>query len=161
MNLSLDADLLPKTHAGGGEADIVYKYQKTDNYPEHDLLLEATLADDSNQRRMESEPVSRHLIRNLMDTGNLNNYAVLVSTYIHPSVLSDFRSRATSEQTLDAIAYFDGIKLLAIDTQVLKNFIVNSFKYKDIFKLLDKAYQSDLSLKEGWYQKEIVEKSQN
>ena len=28
MNLSLDADLLPKTHAGGGMADIVYKYNK-------------------------------------------------------------------------------------------------------------------------------------
>ena len=26
MNLSLEADLLPKTHAGGGEADIVWKY---------------------------------------------------------------------------------------------------------------------------------------
>ena len=27
MNLSLEADLLPKTHAGGGEADIVWKYE--------------------------------------------------------------------------------------------------------------------------------------
>lgn len=33
MNLSLEADLLPKTHAGGGEADIVWKYEKTDWYP--------------------------------------------------------------------------------------------------------------------------------
>ena len=75
---------------------------------------------------MEFEPVSRHLIRNLMDTGNLNNYAVLVSTRIHPSVISDFRSRANTEQTLDDIQYFDGIKVLPIDTGVLKNFIINS-----------------------------------
>ena len=34
MNLSLEADLLPKTHAGGGEADIVWKYEKTCDYPE-------------------------------------------------------------------------------------------------------------------------------
>lgn len=159
MNLSLDADLLPKTHAGGGEADIVYRYEETDDYPAHDLLLEATLADDSTQRRMEFEPVSRHLMRNLTETGNLNNYATLISTYIHPSVLSDFRSRATSDQTLDAITYFDGIKLLALDTQVLKNFINNSFKYKDIYKLLDNAYHSDISLRDGWYKKEIVEKT--
>jgi hypothetical protein len=26
MKLSLDADLLPKTHAAGGGADIVYEY---------------------------------------------------------------------------------------------------------------------------------------
>ena len=27
MNLSLEADLLPRTHAGGGEADIVWEYE--------------------------------------------------------------------------------------------------------------------------------------
>ena len=159
MNLSLDADLLPKTHAGGGEADIVYKYEETSVYPSHELLLEATLADDSNQRRMEFEPVSRHLMRNLMNTNNLNNYAVLVSTKIHPSVISDFRSRAKSEQTLDDITYFEGIKILPIDTQVLKNFIINSKKYKDIYQLLNDAYLSNTSLRDGWYQKEIVQKS--
>ena len=57
MKLSLDADLLPKTHAAGGEADIVYEYSETEYYPEHTLLLEATLADSTNQRRMEMEPV--------------------------------------------------------------------------------------------------------
>lgn len=159
MNLSLDADLLPKTHAGGGEADIVYRYEETSDYPAHELLLEATLADNSTQRRMEFEPVSRHLMRNLMETGNLNNYATLVSTNIHPSVLSDFRSRATTDQTLDAITYFDGIKLLALDTQVIKNFISNSFKYKDIYNLLDNAHHSSISLRDGWYQKEIIEKT--
>lgn len=159
MNLSLDADLLPKTHAGGGEADIVYKYEDTSDFPAHELLLEATLADDSNQRRMEFEPVSRHLIRNLMDTGNLNNYAVLVSTRIHPSVISDFRSRANTEQTLDDIQYFDGIKVLPIDTGVLKNFIINSKKYSEVYQLFTNAYQSNVSLRDGWYQKEIVEKS--
>lgn len=159
MNLSLDADLLPKTHAGGGEADIVYKYEETSAYPAHELLLEATLADDSNQRRMEFEPVSRHLMRNLMQTNNLNNYAVLVSTNIHPSVISDFRSRANSEQTLDNVSYFDGIKILPIDTRVLKNFITSSKKYKDIYKLFNEAYLSNITLRNGWYEKEIIEKS--
>ena len=63
MKLSLDADLLPKTHAAGGEADIVYEYPETEYYPAHSLLIEATLADSTNQRRMEMEPVSRHLGR--------------------------------------------------------------------------------------------------
>lgn len=160
MNLSLDSNLLPKTHAAGGEADIVYKYDETESYPEHELLLEATLAIDTTQRRMEMEPVSRHLTRNLEKTKNLNNYATLVSTYIHPSVISDFRSKAKSEYTLDNINFFDGLKLLVLDTQVLKNFIINSFTYKDIYTLLDNAYNSNMTIKEGWYVKEIVEKSQ-
>lgn len=159
MNLSLDADLLPKTHAGGGEADIVYKYEKCNEYPSHELLLEATLADNSNQRRMEMEPVSRHLMKNLMSTGNLNNYAVLASTFIHPSVVSDFRGKAKTEQTLDNQTYFDGIKLLAIDTKVIKNYIISGKKYKDIYSMLDVAYVSNVSLQEGWYEVEIQEKS--
>lgn len=32
MKLSLDADLLPKTHAAGGEADIVYEYEETEHF---------------------------------------------------------------------------------------------------------------------------------
>ncbi|HEL0628070.1 TPA: AlwI family type II restriction endonuclease, partial [Streptococcus equi subsp. zooepidemicus] len=59
MKLSLEANLLPKTHAAGGYADIIYEYEACTSYPKHSLLLEATLADGSNQRRMEMEPVSR------------------------------------------------------------------------------------------------------
>ena len=61
MKLSLEANLLPKTHAAGGYADIIYEYEACQSYPKHSLLLEATLSDGANQRRMEMEPVSRHL----------------------------------------------------------------------------------------------------
>ena len=93
MKLSLDADLLPKTHAAGGEADIVYEYSETESYPEHTLLLEATLADSTNQRRMEMEPVSRHLGRHLIRTGNLNSYCVFATNYLDINVIADFRGR--------------------------------------------------------------------
>lgn len=76
LKLSLDANLLPITHAAGGEADIVYEYQGCSSYPNHGLLLEATLADGTNQRRMEMEPVSRHLGRYLLRTQNKNSYCV-------------------------------------------------------------------------------------
>ena len=55
MKLSLEANLLPKTHAAGGYADIIYEYEACTSYPKHSLLLEATLADGNNQRRMEME----------------------------------------------------------------------------------------------------------
>lgn len=161
MNLSLDANLLPKSHAAGGEADIVYQYAKTEHYPEHELLLEATLADNTNQRRMEMEPVSRHLLRNLESTKNLKNYAVLVSTTIHPSVVSDFRSRATTEQTLDYKNYYKGIKLLPLETKTIKKFIKSKKTYNDIYQVLDNAYRSTMSMQDGWYQKEIEEKSES
>ncbi|MCM1579196.1 MAG: AlwI family type II restriction endonuclease, partial [Ruminococcus sp.] len=61
MNLSLDVNLLPRTHAGGGMSDIVYKYKACNSYPAHDLLIEYTLMEGTTQRHGEMEPVSRHL----------------------------------------------------------------------------------------------------
>lgn len=63
MKLSLEANLLPKTHIAGDYADyFIYEYKPCTSYPpKHSLLLEITLADGNNQRRMEMEPVSRNL----------------------------------------------------------------------------------------------------
>lgn len=158
MNLSLDANLLPKQHAGGGEADIVYKYRANSNYPQHTLLLEATLADSTAQRRMEMEPVSRHLMRQRENSKNDNDYAILITTYVHPSVVSDFRGRATTEQTMDFINYFDGLKIFALGTDVLKALISKNSKYTEIYRLLDEAHKSKASIRDGWYENEVVQK---
>lgn len=158
MNLSLDTNMLPKQHAGGGEADIAYKYNKCASYPSHTLLLEATLADSTSQRRMEMEPVSRHLMRQREMSDNDNDYAILVTTAVHPSVVADFRSRANTEQTLNFVKFFDGLKIFAIGTDVMKAMIVNKTEYEVIYQLLENAHYSDTSIKDGWYDKEVVQK---
>ncbi|WP_104761171.1 AlwI family type II restriction endonuclease [Helicobacter cetorum] len=57
LKLSLQPNLLPKTHAKGGEADIIFEYApKLPFYHKHCLLLEVTLTTKDNQRRMELEP---------------------------------------------------------------------------------------------------------
>ncbi len=152
MKLSLDADLLPKTHASGGEADIVYEYDQTAYYPEHALLLEATLADSSNQRRMEMEPVSRHLGQHLLRTGNLNSYCVFATGTLNINVIADFRSRKT-------IPYYDpqdysknvsGMKIIPLQISELKAILKGGKHYKDLYSLFDTAFNSDLPPHE-WY----------
>lgn len=96
MKLSLDANLLPITHAAGGDADIVYEYNATKDYPAHTLLLEATLADSTNQRRMEMEPVSRHLGNHILRTNNKHSYCLFATNYLDNNVISDFRMRKVS-----------------------------------------------------------------
>lgn len=56
MNLSLNADYEPETHAGGGAGDIVIEY--TDRV----IMLEVTLMNKHAQKRGEWEPVLRHSI---------------------------------------------------------------------------------------------------
>lgn len=134
MKLSLDADLLPKTHATGGEADIVYEYDKTEYYPKHTLLLEATLADGTNQRRMEMEPVSRHLGQHLIKTGNMNSYCVFATNYLNINVIADFRGRKnmTYYDSNDYEKYVDGMKIIPLQTSELKNIVSKNSSQKII-----------------------------
>ncbi len=156
MNLSLGADLLPKTHAGGGEADIVWKYEKTSWYPKHTLLIEATLADGSNQRRMEMEPVSRHLGDYCIMHPEEEAYCVFVTTYLNMNVISDFRARRYMEYYNSAgTDYITGMKILPIQTSELKTLLRFDVRYAQIYRMLDAAYNSSEAPKE-WYENNIV-----
>lgn len=156
MNLSLEADLLPKTHAGGGEADIVWKYEKSEWYPQHTLLLEATLADGSNQRRMEMEPVSRHLGDYCLLHPEDEAYCVFVTTNLNINVVSDFRARRFMQYYNAAgTDYITGMKILPIQTTELKILLRFDVRYPQIYKMLDKAYNSSEAPKE-WYENNIV-----
>jgi len=157
MKLSLDADLLPKTHATGGEADIVYEYTATDSYPEHSLLLEATLTDGTNQRRMEMEPVSRHLGRHLIRTGNLNSYCVFTTNYLDINVISDFRSRKTTPfyDPQDYTKSVNGMKIIPLQTSELKKIVTNGITYKELYPVFEEAYNSALPPHE-WYENTVV-----
>ncbi len=158
MKLSLDADLLPKTHAAGGEADIVYEYAGTEYYPKHTLLLEATLADGTNQRRMEMEPVSRHLGQHLIRTRSMNSYCVFATNYLNINVIADFRGRKNMPyyDPNDYEKCVEGMKIIPLQTSELKSIVSKNIKYKDLYKIFDKAYNSELKPHE-WYEKAVRE----
>lgn len=158
MKLSLDADLLPKTHAAGGEADIVYEYEATEHYPSHTLLIEATLADSTNQRRMEMEPVSRHLGQHLIRTRNMNSYCVFATNFLNINVISDFRSRKTTPyyDSQDYTQYVEGMKIIPLETSELKRIIQVSKTYKELYPIFEEAFNSALQ-PHMWYENCIVQ----
>ncbi|UTY34329.1 AlwI family type II restriction endonuclease [Treponema putidum] len=143
MKLSLDANLLPKTHAAGGYADIIYEYEACTSYPKHSLLLEATLSDGNNQRRMEMEPVSRHLGDYRIRFNNPFDYSLFVSTYLDKNVISDFRYRKIIPYTRDEET-ITGMKIISMDTDSLKKIIENKVKYKYLYEVFDKYYEMPL-----------------
>lgn len=160
MKLSLDANLLPITHAAGGEADIVYEYGKTQDYPAHTLLLEATLADSTNQRRMEMEPVSRHLGNHLLRTQNKNSYCLFATNYLDKNVISDFRGRKhiVFYDSRDENKYVEGMKIIPLQTSDLRSIIEREKKYSELYEKYDIAYNNDMSiLPLTWYEKYIKE----
>lgn len=153
MNLSLDADLLPISHATGGHEDITYKYEATDNYPAHTLLLEATLAGGTNQRRMEMEPVSRHLGTYLI-THNESAYCLFVSPYLDSNVMSDFRGRKLIPFRVGN-AVINSMKIISCATAEMKRIILNRITYAELYPIFENAYQSNSIEGEEWYLQEI------
>ena len=143
MKLSLEANLLLKTHAAGGYADIIYEYQACASYPKHSLLLEATLTDGTNQRRMEMEPVSRHLGDYRIKFNNPFDYSLFVSTYLDKNVISDFRYRKIIPYTRDEET-ITGMKIISIDTNSLKKIIKNKINYEYLYKVFNKYYEMPL-----------------
>lgn len=143
MKLSLEANLLPKTHAAGGYADIIYEYEACTSYPKHSLLLEATLADGNNQRRMEMEPVSRHLGDYRIRFNNPFDYSLFVSTHLDKNVISDFRYRKIIPYTRDEET-ITGMKIISMDTDSLKKIIENKVKYKYLYEVFDKYHEMPL-----------------
>jgi len=157
MNLSLEADLLPRTHAAGGNADIEYYYEQTANYPAHCLLIEATLSDGANQRRMEMEPVSRHLGEYILRTDDTNAYCVFVSTFLHPSVVGAFRSwKNRPYYGRNYASTCEGLKILPLSTSEIKTILEREIGYDKLYSILETAYHSDEPVP-TWYEKKIVE----
>jgi hypothetical protein len=157
MNLSLEADLLPRSHAIGGGADIEYLYEETGDYPAHCLLLEATLSESTTQRRMEMEPVSRHLGDYILKTGDNNAYCVFVSTYLHRNVVSDFRNRRTYEYYgEDDTSPVRGLKILPLATKELRSILERRTRYSELYAMFDKAYRSSEAVP-TWYAREVRE----
>ena len=163
MNLSLESDLLPKTHAGGGEADIVWKYAATDDYPCHTLLLEATLADGTNQRRMEMEPVSRHLGEYLLAHEEEEAYCVFVTTSLALQVIADFRGRKHIgywKREGDEERSVDNMKIIPLKTEAIKTFLHLGFQYAQLYDIFSKAYASDVKSPSQWYETHIVKETE-
>lgn len=160
MKLSLDANLLPKTHAAGGTADIVYEYNKTNDYPEHKVLLEATLTESTSQRKNEMEPVSRHLMREIQENDNNDTYAVFVANILQEEVLSDFRSRK-NYQFRGKNSVKSGLKIISLSIRDIIKLINIKIQYSKLYKIFDEAYKDTNINDLEWYEKLLKNKINN
>ena len=155
MKLSLEANLLPKTHASGGYADIIYEYDENKNYPKHSLLIEATLSDGSNQRKMEMEPVSRHLGDYRIKSNNIYDYSLFITTFLEQNIITDFRFRKIMPYEKNN-KIVEGMKIIPIDTNFLKEIIKNKITYNNLYSDFEEHYQKELGDR-NWYKNMVEE----
>lgn len=154
-NLSLDANLLPKRHAGGGDADILIDYPATDVYPRHKLMLEATLTNSTNQRRAEMEPVSRHLGILKARNPETECYAAFVSNHLDTNVIVDLRSRKNvpfHDRATDT--WVSNNKIIPLNTENIKTMLKKEIYYSKVYRFFAKAYESEVPY-QNWYEETI------
>ena len=60
--------------------------------------------------------------------------------------------------TMDYKNYVDGMKIIPLTTELLKNILRKEMVYEEIFGILEAAHQSDLKIKERWFQTMVESK---
>lgn len=108
---------------------------------------------------MEMEPVSRHLGRHLIRTGNINSYCVFATTYLDINVIADFRGRKHMPfyDTRDYTKSVDGMKIIPLQTSELITIVKKRKKYKQLYNVFYDSFNSDLA-PHVWYKELIVDK---
>ena len=148
LNSGLDANLLPKTHTAGGQADIVVRCKGKD------YLIEATLSDNDGQRKMEAEPVPRHLAKHILEV-NPNSLALFVAGQLDRNNLVVLRNYKYSHW------YYsdeDSVETMNILPLSVSNMIY-LLKHETDFNKLENKFETVLNseTKDGfkWYTNEI------
>ncbi|MDA3057641.1 AlwI family type II restriction endonuclease [Campylobacter sp. VBCF_05 NA6] len=158
--LSLDNDLLPKSHAVGGASDFLYDYNT------HELMIEVTLTEATNQRRAEMESVSRHLgnlLLNLNENKAEKSYAIFIAPYLDKNVLNDFRSRIYCYFENDK-KFIKGMNILPLSSDDLVQILISNKTYLQINADILEIFKSKNDFGSHWYQNEIknfIENLQN
>ena len=148
LNSGLDANLLPKTHTAGGQADIVIRCKGKD------YLIEATLSDNDGQRKMEAEPVPRHLAKHILEV-NPNSLALFVAGQLDPNNLVVLRNyKFSSWYNSDG----NSLETMSILPLSVSNMIYLLKKEND-FNKLENKFETVLNseTKDGfkWYTNEV------
>lgn len=145
LKLDLDSNLLPRRFASWWQADIIF------NYDNHDLIIEVTLANKDNQKKLELEPIPRHLGRYILDKWG-SHYAIFIAPYLDPNVLVNFRAYKWLKyyNTYDTSKYIEKLKIIPLDIDDL-NIIISSWKdYNYLNDLFEEIYCNNDDL--DWFE---------
>ena len=149
MNLTLDGDELPLSHAPGGDGDIIAKYSN------FDVMLEATLMDKNAQKRGELEPVIRHTV-NLTIKNKLNNrdtFTFFVADELDTNVVNIFRatSNIELESSQDRNNFTNGIKIYSLSINQIVYLLEKGINYKQLIENIFSEYNKIIPIKQNWH----------
>lgn len=155
INLSLDGNYKPLTHATGGAGDIVMDFK------DYKLMLEATLMDTNSQKRGELEPVIRHTA-NLAIRSQKDVLTIFVADKVDSNVVNIFKGASYIELASTENGYrdksIDGVNIFALTINEIVRAIQEKVKQTQIVDVIKENYMKEpVRVKTGW-REDIVKK---
>lgn len=150
MNLTLNADFEPVIHAGGGDGDIIIKYE------DMIIMLEVTLMNKNAQKRGEWEPVLRHSLNLKAKNEDKDTLTFFVADELDINTINIWRAVAAAPlESTSNKTHVDGVTIMPftnsnlidfLEKDVEKDLIVEATKksFSKVPKITDKNWYDDI-----------------
>ncbi|MBX9062450.1 AlwI family type II restriction endonuclease [Enterococcus faecium] len=138
FNLTMSADFIPETHAGGGGGDIVI------NYHDKVVMLEVTLMNKQAQKRGEWEPVLRHATNLTIEEAPKEVVTLFIADELDDNTINIWRAIASvplksSREVETGGRYAENVTIMPLQNSELSMIIEKGMKEEE---LLDKIKYS-------------------
>lgn len=153
LNLTLNANFEPESHAGGGMGDIVI------DYPDKSVMLEVTLMNKNAQKRGEWEPVLRHSINNKVEKLPKNSITFFIADELDYNTINIWRAvSAVPLESSTGSEKVDGVVIMPFKTSEIIYFLNNSINSDLIIEETKKSYAKINKITDDCWRNEIMEK---
>ena len=153
LNLTLDGNMRPLSHAPGGSGDIVIDYKDLT------IMLEVTLMNSQAQKRGEWEPVLRHATNLTVDKYPKNVITLFIADELDENTVNIWRAVASVPlRSSNKDEFADLVKIFPFENKDLLDFLVNNREERKLIQAIDESYESlARSFDLGWRDKILSE----
>ena len=150
FKLSMNADFIPETHAGGGDGDIIAVYE------DEIVMLEVTLMNKQAQKRGEWEPVLRHATNLTIDESPKQVTTIFVADELDANTINIWRAVATvplisSREVENEGKFAENVKIMPIKNLELVNILENNVNATSIIKEIGDSFDKlEMNFDLGW-----------
>lgn len=156
MNLTLDGNMLPLSHAAGGAGDIVIHYE------EQTVMLEVTLMNTNAQKRGEWEPVLRHATNLTIEEQNKTVITLFIADTLDTNTINIWRAVANvplqSSYTDD---FAEQVIIFPLENARLQWMLDNNTDSKFMLSEIERSYRSIQNNFDMNWREDILEKTLN
>lgn len=141
FNLTMNADFIPETHAGGGNGDIVAQYE------DKVIMLEATLMNKQAQKRGEWEPVLRHATNLTIEEHPKKVFTLFIADELDDNTINIWRAVASvplksSQEIKTDGAYAENVMIMPLQNNELSSIIAKEIGEEILLSKIEDSFYS-------------------